>query len=508
MTTSADSKTVRKTRSDDVQWCLDEVISRIKQIDYWSKDNTDCLKADKGTHQLARPKRSAHSPSVKEAQYKRIGTLVRNKLYSSKAKKQANLSSLNYFYNSLNTIKQEVRLTVARHNPSLPSIVDDWCVKYPQYSKIIRPLVEDTTKYVNKVRVSVYNQLVSLNKLDADELASELKTLHKKGELEHPIIKFLNLTPAEDTRRKNEISKNLNSRKSDKQTYTLGFISRVTKECLSSSDFNSLVIGVALATGRRAVEVIHQGTFKAVNSHCILFGGQAKKGRGVVVKPYEIPTLIDTGLIVDAVNRLRNTDKYKDLEKELKSIKPEKRNKAINTACSRMLNYTAKRVLDPKTKPKDSLVKFKDSRVIAVQAAILKIMPQPEYKKLDVNVFLERFNGHDGFKEFENYQHVAVTDEQEPEPEEAKPISVSVNALEQADQAINDTGKKVLGKLHTNVKALAERTGLELTQAFIYKGRMIDGTLQKAGGSLALIKQYLAIPEVAEAIETYNKGKS
>ena len=501
-------KASRKTRSDDVQWCLDEVISRIKQIDYWAKDNTDTLKADKGTHQLARPKRSAHSPSVKKEQYKRVGTLVRNKLYSSKAKKQENLSSLNYFYNSLNTIKQEIRLTVARHNPALPSIVDAWSVKYPQYSDIIRPLVDDTTKYVNKVRVRVYNELVSLNKLDADELASELKVLSKSGDLEHPVIKFLNLTPVEDTRRKSEISENLNKRKSNRQTYTLGFINRVAEECLVSDDFNHLALGVALATGRRAVEVIHQGSFEVVNDNCILFGGQAKKGRGVDIKPYKIPTLINTTLIVKAVKQLRSTEKYKALKKELKNVRPEKINRAINTACARMLNYTAKRVLDPDTKPEDSLVKFKDSRVIAVQAAILKIMPLPKYKKLDVNVFLERFNGHDGFKEFENYQHVAVTDEAEPVPEEKKQTKVSIKALEQADAAINDTGKKVLGKLHNNVKALAERTGLELTQAFIYKGRKVDGELQKAGGSLALIKQYLAMPEVAKAIQSYNKGKS
>lgn len=498
----------RKTRSDDVQWCIDEIVSRVKQIDYWTKENTDSLRAAKGTTQLARPKRSAHSPSVKLIQYERTAKVVRTKLYSNKSKKQSNLASLNYFYNTLNAIKQEIRLTVARHNPALPSIVDSWCIKYPKYSKIIRPLVEDTSKYVNKVRVSVYNKLVSLNKLDADELASELKVLAKNGELEHPIIKFLNLTPVEDTRRKTEISENLSNRKSNKQSYTLGFINRVATECLDSDDFNKLALGIALSTGRRAVEVIYQGTFEAVNSKCILFGGQAKKGRGVVIKPYKIPTLIDTALIIDAVKRLRSTDKYKALKKDLKKIKPEKINKAINTSCSRMLNYTAKRVLDPDTKPKKSLVKFKDSRVIAVQAAILKIMPLPEYKKMDINVFLERFNGHDGFKEFENYQHVTVTDEQEPVPKKEKKINTPINALEQADEAINNTGKKVLGKLHNNVKALAERTGLELTQAFIYKGRKVNGVLEKAGGSLALIKQYMAIPEVADAISQYNKGKS
>jgi len=498
----------RKKRSDDVQWCINEVISRVKQIDYWSKDNTDSLPADKGTLQLARPKRSAHTQSVKEKQYRRIGTLVRNKLYSSKSKKQENLSSLNYFYNSLNTIKQEIRLTVARHNPELPNIIDTWCIKYPKYSEIIRPLTSDTGKYVNKVRVATYNKLVSLNKLDADELASEIKTLAKNGELEHPIIKYLNLTPVEDTRRKNEISNNLNKRKSNKQTYTLGFINRVTEECLASNDFNHLALGIALATGRRAVEVIHQGTFEAVNEQCILFGGQAKKGRGVAVKPYKIPTLINTSLIIEAVKKLRSTRKYQDLKNELKNIKPEKVNKTINAACSRMLNYTAKRTLDPDTKPDDSQVKFKDSRVIAVQIAILKIMPLPAYKKLDINVFLERFNGHDGFKEFENYQHVAITDEPEPKPKEKKPTHTSIKALEQADDAINNSGKKVLGKLHNNVKALAERTGLELTQAFIYKGRKVNGKLEKAGGSLAIVKQYLSIPEVATAITEYNKDKS
>ena len=210
----------RKSRSQDVQNCIDEAISKIHQIDYWTKDNSDSIKASNPAHQLARPKRSAHTASVKDKQYKRLGTTIRNQLFSSKSKSESNLASLNYFYNSLIAIKNEIRLDVARNSPNLPAIVKDWCKQYPQYSKIIKPLVSDKTKYVNKVRVAAYNQLVALNKVDADILASELKTLAKSGGLEHPAIKYLNLTEAENTRRKSAITDNLKARKSDKQTYT------------------------------------------------------------------------------------------------------------------------------------------------------------------------------------------------------------------------------------------------------------------------------------------------
>ena len=497
---------------------LDQLIKyttdSIRQIEYWEKENTGELTASNGVHQIARPKRSAHTPSVKDKYFKRVATHVCNELYNSKAKKQESKLELSTFHRYLTKIKNKVRSGIARHNPALPSMVADLCVKYPQYSKLINKLITDKKKHVNKVKAAILSELNAMNKVDADNLYAEIDALSKSGNIEHPIIKYLALTPAQAARRKANISARLTERKTNKQSYTLGFISDLIDTCLDSDNFNELALGVALATGRRSIEVVFRGKFEVKSKNEILFSGQAKKGKGVISKPFVIPVLVDADRIVKAVERMKATDRYNTILADVKSLTDADKNDRINTIVARMLNHTAKRKLTPSLKADESPVKFKDTRVIALQIAILKIMPRKKYSKLDINEFTKRFEGHDSYEEFANYQHISIVDAPAPVTKEVAPapatsasVSADTSALSKADDVINGLGSKPLFKLHQRVKDLAHKTGLELTQAFLYKGRKINGATEKAGGSLDLIKKYLAIPEVDAAIKEYNKGK-
>ena len=492
----------------DMNHLMADLTSRVKQIDYWKKDNTDSLPAAPNTHQIARPAASAHAPSVKEKQYKRAATHVCNQLYNSKSKSKDSKFALTTYHRYLTRIKNNIRKNIARHNPELPEIMAELMARYPQYSDLLSLMVGDKDKYVNKVKAHILSKLSQVDKVDADELHAEISDLSKNGKIEHPVIKYLALTEAQQQRRKNDIAARLKERKSNKQSYNLGFISRVTDECLDSDNFNELAIGIALATGRRAIEVIYRGNFAVEGSHKIKFSGQAKKGKGVKAEAYTIPTLKSAEKIVEAVEKLRATDKYKELESIISSLPDEERNTQVNTRCARMLNYTVKNLLSPSTKHDDSPVKFKDCRAIALQSAILKIMPLPEYAKLDINEFVLRFQGHDDYEEFANYQDIAVADAPEPAPKvepvaPVKPVGANVAALEGIDDVINAMGKKTLYKLHERVKEWAVRTGAKVEQTPLYKGAKGD----KVGGSLALIKTYLTIPEIAEAVEAYNAGK-
>lgn len=491
------------------------VVDSIKQIDYWQKDNAGELPAAKGVHQRTRPAKSAHTPSVKRKHYKRVADHVMNELYNNKSKKQENKLELSTFHRYLTKIKNNVRSDIARHNPELPATLAALSSKYPQYADLINTMLTDSKKHVNKVKAQVLAKLSSMDKVDADNLYAEINELSRAGKIEHPIIQFLALTPAQASRRKANIAARLVERKTNKQSYTLGFVSELVESCLDSNNFNELALGVALATGRRAIEVVYRGEFRAKGKHEVIFSGQAKKGKGVISKPYNIPVIFDADKIASAVNRLRATDRYKDLIAEVEAMPDSKRNDRINTVCARMLGHTAKRKLTPNIAANESPVKFKDTRVIALQIAILKIMPQKKYSKLDINEFVKRFSGHDGYEEFANYQHISVVEGPAPKPvKKAAPAHVSaasvnadISALSAADQVINESKSKPLYKLHERVKELAQRTGLPITQTFLYKGQSVNGVIEKAGGSLDMIKKYLALPVVADSVNHWNAGK-
>lgn len=493
---------------------IDYAVDSIKQIEFWEKDNTGVLTAKAGVHQIARPTKSSHTPSVKNKYFKRVATHICNELYNSKSKNKESKLELSTYHRYLTKIKNAIRSSIARNNPALPSIIAELSAKYPEYATIIKPIISDKKKHVNKVKIKALAELNALNKVDADNLYSEINELSRAGKIEHPIIKFLALTPAQAARRKTAIEARLTERKTNKQSYTLGFISNLIDECLVSSNFNELALGVALATGRRSIEVIYRGEFKAKSKNELTFSGQAKKGKGVIAKSFSIPTLVDTKAVIQAIEALRGTDKYKLMIDDISELAEADRNDRINTITARMLNHTAKRKLTPDLAVKDSPVKFKDTRVIALQIALLKIMPQSKYKKLDINEFAKRYEGHDSYDEFANYQHVSIIDAPAPKPVKPAPAptaSESVNAdtgaLDNADSAINAEGSKPLYKLHYRVKDLAGRTGLPINQTFLYKGQKVGGVTEKAGGSLDLIKRYLALPEVERAVKTYNSDK-
>lgn len=511
----------RKSPNQDVNKMIDEVINKIQQIDFWTETNTGCYPAIEGVKQLARPKRSAHTDGEKRKQYARLAKRVRTQLYAHAAKKETNKLSLRSYANALKKINKKIRLDVARNHPALPSLVDQWIAEYPQYSDIIRPIIEDKTKYVKKTRTAAVKNLIALRKVDSSELAEKIIDASDAGLMEHPCVNMLERKPAitksERLELKADEAKRLQGRKDGtigKRSYSLGFIDRITAECLDSSDFNELVIGVALATGRRGIEVIHGGSFKVVSEKSIKFSGQAKKGRGVKSKPYNIPVRFSAQKIVDAVDRLRSTKNYMrvlntiaEKEQEAGKAMPEYHLEWVNYSCARMLNYTVKNLLADNDSDK-KLVKFKDTRAIAVKVARLKI--QPTTKITDDNEFVKKYAGHDGYAEFANYEHINIIDEpeQEVKPKAIAPASAPVDVLSAADKAVNDFGSKPVAKLHEKVKALAERTGWELTQSFIYKGKKDDnGDIQKAGGNLAVVKKYLAIPAVAKAVAAYNKDK-
>jgi len=79
---------------------------------------------------------------------------------------------------------------------------------------------------------------------------------------------------------------------------------RKAEELLKGREWSQLALGITLATGRRLTEVLKTAKFSPKTVYTLWFEGQLKT-KDRVLPPYEIPTLVEARLVLDAVKRLR-----------------------------------------------------------------------------------------------------------------------------------------------------------------------------------------------------------
>lgn len=72
---------------------------------------------------------------------------------------------------------------------------------------------------------------------------------------------------------------------------------------LASREWADIAIGIAVVTGRRPGEVLKTAIFTSKTRYSVVFEGQLKS-RGTL-PPYEIPTLCEAAIVIDALARLR-----------------------------------------------------------------------------------------------------------------------------------------------------------------------------------------------------------
>jgi Telomere resolvase len=77
------------------------------------------------------------------------------------------------------------------------------------------------------------------------------------------------------------------------------------RELLTSQDWAPLAVGLAGATGRRIGEVLLSGSFELKSPSTVWFTGRLKR-QGAPEEPFEVSTLCEAALVLDAWRRLRS----------------------------------------------------------------------------------------------------------------------------------------------------------------------------------------------------------
>lgn len=84
---------------------------------------------------------------------------------------------------------------------------------------------------------------------------------------------------------------------------------------LKSQRWDEIVVGLAVTTGRRLSEVLKTGEFLLEEPYTVTFAGQLKR-KDKLLDPYEIPTLCEARLVIDAWQRLRQLKDCSDMEEK------------------------------------------------------------------------------------------------------------------------------------------------------------------------------------------------
>ncbi len=518
----------RKARKVDLEGIIQLAIHRCKVIESWNKEIKDEIEMkpttlitshkdgsntiDKETTIKAtvRPK-NAHTPSVKAKQFHRLAQRIDNLLGYTNDSVKHNKIALTTYTSYLSDVRTALQEKLNLKHPNLKNSIEEMQTKYP-FKDELQHIIDANALEVKHVKAEILEMLADSHKPIYRQAHDELT----KIKVHHELIGKLVPIKADLKKRKKSMRTNKEARNSNVKTINYIQIKEIIKDGLVSDDFYELVLAVALATGRRAIEVARVGKFGIVSVNMgsirvesdILFKGVAKK-RFSEQNPdgYIIPTEYDAQQIVDAVDRLRNTRRYLNDSKAIANEPESTHNTIINRRIANGLNKCIKYMLG------DNMV-FKDSRGIAGAIAHKKFKDQERYKGLSRNAFYQKYYIHETLEQSTDYGHFEIDFDSEYVPvkrENTKTNDVVLNANVEWLELITDKlmhidqkGMNAVVKLHHKVIEVMRENAFALSLSSIYKGKKHEGKTIKIGGSQAVIKRYLALSEVEEGIEGFH----
>ena len=480
-------------------------------IESWTKDDSNESLHSTGAVLFKRPKHSAHTPSVKKKYYNRLATVIKNRLHNDKRKSKQSKIELSTYHKYLGRIRKHLYRNTDLRHPSFYQNINALKTKYKNYSKIFDDIEQASIGQISTERATALNTLLPIDTVESNSAYNDLR----RAELIHPLIRLLSLDSQQSALRQQQIKDNRKTKKQHAVTITYKQIELVIDDCLSSDNFYEMAVGIALATGRRAIECVHTGVFTPTRrKHDVNFAGVAKKSKKHIRgTKYTIPLLIESKKIISAVKKLRSTDRYKSLLLDVSSLPLDDQNIVINRRVAGGLNSAIRRLFD-----NDNLV-YKDSRTIAGNIAVEKIYKtQTRYQKLDVGAFRTKYFIHDTFEEAVNYEHINI--DFNASFDATKKTTKKVTAkLKEADIsaliAIKDDLQKLPKKMSSAVKlhervisAISENGAYVISQSAIFKGKKLGDKVIKIGGSKPVIKRYLENDIVKKAIAKYHKDNN
>jgi hypothetical protein len=257
-----------------------------------------------------------------------------------------------------------------------------------------------------------------------------------------------------------------------------------------------LTFALCAATGRRPIEILVQGQFRAIDEHRLGFIGQAKKRTESVDHERVIYSLVDSGIVLKALQILRNLPQVKSLHlSEGAENDTREKNAIISGRVSAPLNEFAKQFFADEGRV------LKDTRAIYARICFeLWFKVDPRWKKIDDDVFFAELLGHEDEQTQMHYKSFKVFDcDRSFEPSESDRLGRWERLAEYDNQMLELANGDAAVVLHEKIKQhLVENPDEKMTQSTISR---ITGAYRP------LIQRYMELCADALGIEKQDNGR-
>ena len=448
----------------DLNMIIENLIDEIKSI-----DNDDAL-----------------AQTVRTKKYRRAANKVRSRLYEDGRRKETTKLKLSTYDSYLILVRRAFRKTGWKHH-SLPKTVIRLSKKYPEFSdKLKKLMVLDSEKS---------RTLLQQMKADAKELKqSTRKRIYREAyndfcdiKIDHDVLRYLAKDALDDDESKDAKQKALEERKRNTIDINYNWVLARINELTSTRTFSTQALGLALACGRRPIEILYLGRFKAVGEYTVEFSGQAKERGGVDYdNTFEIYTLIPAALFVEKMDAFRKLAPVQAL-KQYDGLPYNEIKTQINRRTGKTLVEAAKKVFG------NDDAMFKWSRAIWSRAVIeLHFESDPRWKTIDEDVFWQEMLGHSDTGSQAHYKYVKMSFDpiddiftEEPDYTNARGENIRVTRLTKLSKDYRIAKRKALVKINDYVIASIEKDPtVTFTQSMITR---------EVGSSRPAIKDYFTL---------------
>ncbi|CAH0530104.1 hypothetical protein CTH30272_02690 [Allocatenococcus thiocycli] len=439
---------------------------------------------------------------IKTDEEKRLGTSTKNKLRNDGRKNESNKITLTTMNGYLTKVRKAIVETGYKHHffeKKITALVK----KNPRFEKSLNDLLKLDCLAATKAKNELVIELRKLAKKDREGKKIESLANALSGVQVVPVaISALKLDELEKQQMSEHNDGVINRTQSSKVKLDADSVNNLLIKLFESDNPHDLALGVAMATGRRQIEVLIQGEFKKVGEFEIAFSGQAKeKNAGGA---YNITTLVSADKILQAIEKLRESPQVKKImdvmEQAEKSNDFYTKNETFNNY-SRAFTTAATSTLS-ELGEKPSGWTFKDSRAIYANVAFKLDEAHRIANGLDVidsALFFEQELGHKDKESQHNYKSFYVVGdvnritrklEKKVLNDLAKEESKNkASRVEQIKELANDpaiTNEKLESVIEKIIPFVENDPAIEITTTFLRKE--VKGKATRLSKVLAVLK--------------------
>lgn len=339
--------------------------------------------------------------SEKTRRHRVLAESVKNQLHEDGRKRDENKVSLATYRRYLTDVRKAITGQNLHHH-NLDKKLDVLARRYQKYSEAILSMRKEKISDTRLAHRALLDQL-----LDDPDAYNDLKSVI----IDHEIMRHLSMASAQKSKlaqqQQNALAeKKHNTVEVDKDWLLITVKSLLNPDIDGNISFARLALGIAFATGRRAVEVLYQGEFEKAGKYEVRFAGFAKKRGGAdYEKRAKIYTLVPADDVISAINLLRQQPEIIALHDEFGDMPESDRNRKINHRTAANLNSTARRVWAD-----DDRV-FRDSRAVWARFVFEEhFRKDPRWRKVDEDVFWHEQLGHEDLDTQQAYKQFKLVE--------------------------------------------------------------------------------------------------